>query len=55
MFPCNLHTMIRTAHNTGVAQDLVVGDIVEVAYGNMIPADGVLVEGSEIRVRHPPV
>ena len=28
----------------------VVGDVVEVAYGNVVPADGILIEGSDIKV-----
>lgn len=31
--------------------DIVVGDICQVKYGDVIPADGVLVQGSDLKVR----
>eukprot|EP01043_Picozoa_sp_COSAG02_P009504 COSAG02_NODE_323_length_24725_cov_57.558272_9_plen_1219_part_00 len=45
---------IGVRRNSEVVQvhtsEIVVGDIIEVAYGNMVPCDGVLVEGSDIKV-----
>lgn len=45
---------IGVRRNSEVVQvhtsEIVVGDIVEVAYGNMVPCDGVLVEGSDLKV-----
>lgn len=44
---------IGVRRNSEVVQihtsEIVVGDIIEVAYGNMVPCDGVLVEGSDIK------
>ena len=44
---------IGVRRNSEVVQihtsEIVVGDIVEVAYGNMVPCDGVLVEGSDLK------
>ncbi|KAI1710590.1 e1-E2 ATPase domain-containing protein [Ditylenchus destructor] len=56
----NLQAKIETGHKFSVIRDgeafdvpvsdLVVGDVIRVKYGDLIPADGILLQGSDLKI-----